>query len=121
MHKQKGMTAIGWIVVLAIGLVFMMAVMRLGPVYLEYMRVSSVMRDLPLHMKEQPKVNPTEIKKYIDRRFNIENVNIVDSKDLSIDRDDEFYLTQFKYDHQVPFMANVGFIVSFESNAKVKR
>ena len=121
MHNQKGMTLIGWIGVLAILLVLALAALRLLPVYMQYFRIDSVMRDLPLQMKSESKVSQKAIKDYVGKRFDIESINVIQPDDVKIVLNTDDYTVKVEYDHKVPYVANVSFLVSFSKEVKVPR
>lgn len=121
MRNQKGMTMIGWIGVIAVLMVIALAALRLVPVYLQYFKISSVLRDLPIRQQEEARVSPQTIKDYLTKRFDVEGINIIEPTEVEVSRDGEFYLVTAKYDHIVPYVANVKFLVEFEKEVKVAR
>ena len=120
-HKQQGMTLIGWVGTIAIVLILALAAMRLAPVYLQYFRIADVVRDIPLQMQKENNVSPTKIRSYIEKRYDIEAVTVVSAKDAKITRDGDNFVVTVDYDHTVPFIANVNFLVEFDATSTVKR
>jgi Tfp pilus assembly major pilin PilA len=121
MHKdQKGMTLIGWVIVLAIVGVFALAGMRLLPVYLEYFKINAVLNGLDKEM-EGEKATSKAIYIYVKKRFDVESVNVIDESDLNIEIKGAVYEVRAKYDHRVPFLGNVDFIVAFDTAVEVDR
>ena len=68
LKRQNGMTAIGWLIVLALIGFFVLLTLRMLPSYLEYYKVVSTLDSLK---KEGTMSSPAEIRRLIDRRFNI--------------------------------------------------
>lgn len=120
-HKQQGMTLIGWISVISIILLLALAAIRLAPVYLQYFRIADVIRDVPLEMQNEKSITPAIIRKYIDKRFDVEAVTVITAKDVKVDRQNEGYVLTADYDHRVPFLSNINFVVEFETTSTVRR
>lgn len=120
-HKQQGMTLIGWVGTIAIALLLALAAIRLTPVYLQYFRIADVMRDVPLQMQNENTISPQAIRIYIEKRFDIEAVNVITAQDIKINRQGDNFVVVADYEHKVPFLANINFLVDFESTATVRR
>ena len=120
-YKQQGMTLIGWVGTIAIVLLLALAAIRLAPVYLQYFRIADVIRDIPLQMQNENNITPTTIRTYIDKRFDIEAVTVVTSKDAKITRQGDNFIVTVDYDHVVPYLGNVNFMVDFNTSSKVNR
>ncbi len=120
-HKQQGMTLIGWSGTVAIILLLALAAIRLGPVYLQYFRIADVIRDVPLEMQNQNNISPAKILAYIEKRFDIEAVNVIVAKDVKITRQSDNFVVTADYDHQVPYIGNVNFLVEFNAKSLVRR
>jgi hypothetical protein len=120
-HKQQGMTLIGWIGTISIVLLLALAAIRLAPVYLQYFRIADVIRDIPLQMQNENNVSPTAIRSYVEKRFDIEAVTVIEAKDAKITRSGDNYVVTVDYDHVVPFLANVNFLVEFDATSTVRR
>lgn len=121
MHKQKGMTFLGWIGTILIVLLFALATLRLVPAYLQFFKIQSVLRDLPAQMETESNVSPTAIKQYVAKRFDIEAVTIMTSRDLEIERRNESFNVVADYEHKVPFLGNVSFLLDFKTEGEVRR
>ncbi len=119
-HQQRGMTAIGWLTVLALIGIFSLATLRLVPIYLEYYRVHSVLTGLKAE-KVDGVENKREIQEYLRKRFDIESIRTLDTQDILISVKDENFLVRAKYDRRQPFLGNLDFIVSFDKAVEVPR
>ena len=70
LKTQRGMTAIGWIIVLGLIAFFVLLALRLTPGYLEYFSVASSIESL----ENEPGItekSPPEIRSLIDKRFQV--------------------------------------------------
>ena len=118
-NRQKGMTFIGLLFVLAMAGVIVYAGIRLAPLYLNYMKVARTMESVAAEVKgENP--DPAAIRNLIDRHFNIEDPSGVAVKDIEITRDDGGVQMHVAYDDSVPYVANVSLSVHFEKTVTVR-
>ena len=72
-HRQRGMTPIGWVLVLLLIAFFALISLKLIPIYLESFSVSSVIADL----KDEPGIGAKsvrEIVSIVEKRLDINNV-----------------------------------------------
>lgn len=118
--KQQGMTLIGMVIVAMIAGIFVLAGIRLVPVYLEYMKIEStldaVKRDL-----DGSNAGPSQIRTSISRRFDIDSVRAISARDIEIERTANGYRVQAKYEGRTVFLGNIFFAVEFDKSVEVVR
>ena len=66
LHQQKGVTAIGWLIILGLIGFFVLLVLKMYPSYYEFYTVSSTLETMT---KDSGFENPAEIRKAAERRF----------------------------------------------------
>lgn len=118
LHQQKGVTAIGWLIILGLIGFFVLLTLKMLPSYLEYYKVSSTLETMT---KDSGFENPAAIRNIADRRFNISYVTTISPKDLKIKTYAQYYLVTAKYESRVPLFLNVSVIMDFDKQVKVKR
>ncbi|MDP9087902.1 MAG: DUF4845 domain-containing protein [Pseudomonadota bacterium] len=117
--RQRGMTFIGLLCILALAGVVVYAGIRLLPIYLNYMKIARTMDSVATEIKgENP--DPAAIRGLIDRHFTIEDPTSVEAKDIEITRDQDGVQMHVAYDDAVPYVANVSLSVHFEKTVKVR-
>ena len=119
-HRQRGMTTLGLIILVAFVGLFVFAFMRLSPIYLNYMKVVGVIDGVHEEFDGQ---NPSRnaIRTSIARRFGVESVDQIHYKDVKVNSIDGGFEVVAQYDHTSPFIANVYFTVKFDKRATVRR
>jgi hypothetical protein len=118
-HSQQGMTFIGLACVLALAGVIVYAGIRLVPLYLNYMKVARTMEMTATEAKgDNP--DPANIRRLLDRHWEIEDPTGVDMKDIEITKDDSGVSMHVAYDDTVPYVANVSLSVHFDKTVKVQ-
>jgi hypothetical protein len=118
-HRQQGMTLMGLLCILAMAGFIIYAGIRLAPVYLNYMKVIRIMDATATEYKgDNP--DPVGIRRSLDKHWEIESIDGVDSKDIEITKDDSGVTLHVAYDDTAPYIANVSLSVHFEKTVKVQ-
>ncbi len=119
-NRQKGMTGIGWLIVLGLIGFFALLTLRMVPSYLEYYKVSAALEKLP---KETGlvDVNPVSIRRALERQFDIGYVNVILPSDIRVKPAGAYYDVTAKYDDRKHLFANVDVVMSFDKTVKVPR
>lgn len=119
-RRQTGMTTLGVAILVAFIGVFVFAGMRLAPIYLNYMKVTSVVSGV---QKEFDGTNATRtsIRSSIASRFDIESVGEITAKDVKVTKVGGGYEVVATYSHKAPFISNISFVVDFDKRALIRR
>ncbi|MGO9934088.1 MAG: DUF4845 domain-containing protein [Steroidobacteraceae bacterium] len=119
-QRQRGMTFIGLLCILALAGVVVYAGIRLAPLYLNYMKVAKTMEAAATEYKADTG-SLDGVKKSLDRHWNIEDITGIDYKDIEITKDENGALQMHvAYDDSAPYVANVSLTVHFEKTVKVQ-
>jgi hypothetical protein len=119
-RRQAGMTTLGMaILALFVGL-FAFGAIRLTPVYLNYMKVTSVVSGV---YEEYDGTNPTRtaIRQSIARRFDIDSVGVIKAKDVEVKTVDGGFEVAAVYSHKSPFIGNISFVVDFDRRVVIRK
>jgi len=112
--KQRGVTLIGWILLLAPMAVCGYAAIRLTPIYLNYMRVARTLEQIKGDAKGGARLDSqAAIREALQKRLFIEQVEFPDAKDFKITRNGKEWNIDGGYDDQAPLFSNVSILVSF--------
>lgn len=118
-RRERGMTFIGLLCILALVGVDVYAGIRLVPVYLNYMNVVKTMEATATEAKgEDP--DPGAMRTSLGRHWEVETITGVDYKDIEIIKDDNGVRMHVVYDDAEPFIANVSLAVHFDKTVKVR-
>lgn len=117
--KQRGVTLIGWIVLLIPVAIVGYAGIRLAPVYLNYMKVAKTLESLKSEYKESGDSGLAGIRTSIEKNFDIQSVDYPTVKDIKITRDGRSWLVEAAYDDQAPLFANVFILVTFDKTVRL--
>lgn len=118
MKVQKGLTLMGFIIVLAVVGFFAFIGMKLFPIYSEYYAVVSAVKGI----QAEPGVAtmpPAQIMKLLDRRFYTSYVTTVKPNNISVKREQGGYILRVAYERREPLMYNLDIIAKFEKVANL--
>jgi hypothetical protein len=112
------MTAIGWLLVLGLIAFFTLVTLRLVPMYLEYAKVVSTLESLP----NEPgisKMSKSEIVKIITKRFDVNDVDSVDPRNVVITKERGILKVGFAYERRAHLVGNVDVVAVFDKHVEV--
>jgi hypothetical protein len=120
LRRERGMTTLGLVILVAFLGLFAFAGLRLTPVYLNYMKVLGVINGVH---EEFDGTNPSRsaIRSSISRRFDVESVSEITAREVTVTSVDGGYEVRVTYSHVAPFIANVSFSVEFDKAVLVRR
>lgn len=120
-RRQRGVTLIGGTILVVVLGVFVLAALRLVPIYLEYLKVNSTLDGLRTSFASGAEVSSDALRTSIRKRFDIESVTIIKPGDVRIERRGDLYRVQAAYDHTAPFIGNVYLLARFNKTVEIPR
>jgi hypothetical protein len=118
-QRQRGMTVIGMLCIVAMAGVLVYAGIRLVPVYLNYMNIVRAMQATASEYKGETS-DPGALRASLERHWEIETISAVDYTDIEITRDDSGISLHVAYDDAVPYFGNLSLAAHFDKTVKVK-
>lgn len=117
-HHQRGMTAIGWLLVMGLIAFFALIILRLVPIYLEYSKVVSVFESLA---KEQGvgARSRNEIIVLVTKRFGVNDVDKVSPKLVKVSKEKGMTVISIEYERREHLMSNIDVVASFSKQVEV--
>jgi hypothetical protein len=111
--RQRGVTAIGWIILMVPFALVGYAGIRLAPVYLNYMKVVRALDDVASD-PDGSSMNAEAIRTKIDRHFEIDMVDYPTAKDIKITREGVTWSVEAAYEDDAPLFSNISLHVVFD-------
>jgi len=111
--RQRGLTLIGFVIVLIVLSFFAYIFMRLFPVYSEYYSLVKCMNEVAAEANVGTKT-PEAIKESLDRRLYISYVTSVNKSHMKVARENGIYKLRVKYEVRGPLAYNLEYIASFD-------
>jgi Tfp pilus assembly protein PilE len=117
--NQQGMTFIGFLILASLIGLLAYGVLRLVPVYSDYMTLKSVMNSVKTELDGQGP-NPRTILNAIERRLTVENVS-VRARDFTITQTANGYTVSLDHEGRAPYVANIHLVVVFDEQVEIRR
>jgi len=120
MHRQRGITFVGWLVLLIPLALVVYAGIRLLPVYLNYMDVSHTLDEVAsmYHSSgEAPSIGG--IRDHIARHFEIDEVTYPTVNDITITRAGAGWQVEAAYDAYAPLFGTMSIQVQFDKSVTI--
>ena len=118
MTKQKGMTGIGWLLVLVLIVFFSLIIINIVPIYLNGYKIttqlSSLKADPMAHGKQ-----PHELRTLLLRRLDIDSLTDLKAENITITRQKNSHLVQVDYQKETKLFGNLYVVVKFDESAEV--
>jgi len=114
--KQRGATMLGMLVIGAILALGLYSVIRLWPLYFEYY---SIVRSMESVAKEESAADIPQLRKALDRRWEIEDIKSLDIKDIEIKKTSSGYTMHAAYEGRTSFVANIYWVIEFDKTVNV--
>ena len=114
------MTTLGVTILVAFLGIIAFAVIRLIPVYLNYMKVVGVIDGVVSEFDGQ-KATSASVRSSISRRFDVDSVSQITYRDVTVTKIDGGLQVSAIYDHTTPFISNISFTVHFDKTEIVRR
>lgn len=116
--KERGMTMMSWMIVLAIAVFFMLIGIKMVPTYLENMSVQHVLDNMR-DDRATRSMSPAEMKNSFIKRLKINSVYDFQRDAIKIKK--EQFGTSFSVDYEVrkPVAGNVEILMSFSNSTVI--
>lgn len=116
--RQRGVTAIGWLILLIPFAILIYAGIRLTPVYLNYMKVARTLNELGDEFRGGG-ASPEAIRSSIQKRFQVDEVDYPEVKDITITRAGQGWQVEAAYYDQAPLFAHILLQVQFDKTVSL--
>lgn len=116
-RTQRGVTMIGWIVLLIPVALVGYTGIRLIPIYLNYTKIARTMTQLA--EESRPSDSQQTIFFALDKRLDIEQVEFPTVKDFVIRRDGQSWLIEISYEDGAPLLSNLSVTAKFAKSVRI--
>jgi hypothetical protein len=118
--KQSGITLIGFLIVLAVVGFFGYMAMKLVPSYLEFLGVKKAMTQIADDGAAEKSLDGIRRDLAFKMGFQYVDDSTIQPSDITITRDHGAATLHVDYDKQVPFIANIDFLLHFNTSVPLK-
>lgn len=118
-RRQTGVTAIGFICLASVFVIVGLAGLKIAPLYMQKMRVSTVLADVEKELSGNGS-NPQNIRNALQNRFYIEGIK-VPRENVSIKQVSTGYQVHIEQENRTPFIADLWFVVMVDEQVEIRR
>jgi Domain of unknown function (DUF4845) len=118
-HSQRGVTLIGWVVLLIPMAILIFAGIRLTPIYLNYMSVSKAMSQMANENKGETST-ADGLRNSLSKHFQVGYVEHPDVKDIDVHREGGHWVAIADYEEVAPLFGDVSLLVQFHRQVEVQ-
>lgn len=118
--KQRGVTLIGWIFLLTPMAIVVYAVIRVTPIYLNYMRVAKALEDVAKGEGGGNGVTATRIKTALEKQLDVESIEFPELSDFQVRREGVNWVIEANYEEKVPMFANLSLLLAFDKSVQLQ-
>ncbi|HTW73614.1 MAG TPA: DUF4845 domain-containing protein [Steroidobacteraceae bacterium] len=112
-RAQRGVTFLGWLVLLVPVAIVVYAGIRLTPLYLNYMRVAKSLERLSEENPDPSTITADALRQSLNKSFDIETIEYPTTQDIDIHRDGNGWVAIADYQDSAPLFGNLSVAVQF--------
>jgi hypothetical protein len=117
--RQTGVTVIGFLILATLFGVVGFAGLKLVPMYLQNMRLSTVLQDVQNELSGKG-ATPAAIQREINKRFAVEGIRLPIDQ-VKINQGRNGYEVRIQYENRAPYVADVWLLVAFDKRVEIRR
>ncbi len=117
-HRQRGISFIGFIVVLAVGGFFLFLGMKIGPTYLEFLSIRNAVNKVAA---EAQSADLAAIRRSMDRQMTIDYAASYKPEFVRVVREGDQIKLVLNYEIRKPLIYNLDFVAKFNHSAPIRQ
>jgi hypothetical protein len=119
MRKQRGVTMIGWIILLIPVAIVLYAGIRVGPEYMDYYKVVTAMKETASALESDETLSPQSIRSSLQKRFDTSYVENVKSSEVVISKIEGGWEMTAEYEAQADLFGNLSILLDFSKTVAI--
>jgi hypothetical protein len=118
-RSQAGVTALGLLILALLVGVVGLAVLKVTPMYLKNMRMTTIMNDVQTELSGNG-ATPQSIRNELARRFSVEDINL-DVSGLKITQSPKGYTLRVQYEERASYVADIYLLIAYDKQVEITR
>lgn len=118
-HREAGITVIGFLLLAVVFGMIGFAIIKIVPLYMQRMRVQTVLEDIHKEMNEGPNT-ANGIRLALEQRLYVENLRIP-RDEITVAREGEGWLVRVTHESRSSFIADLSFVVDIDEQIELGR
>ena len=117
LHRQAGISSVGFVFTIALGFLLLTCTLKMLPVYIQNWNVQSVLDSVQSeHLERSTPLTKAEIRSRINKRLNINQITVLTSKQITIEKTAEAYTVIANYEVREQLFSNIDVVMKFDNN-----
>lgn len=116
MHKQRGVSLFGFMLIAIMVIILAMLLMKLVPAYIDFFSVKKILNAMGQDEAVKSMSN-AEIRNSFAKRAEVGYVTVVKPDDLDINRAGGNVAISTEYEYRTPLIANISLVVDFKASS----
>ena len=112
-RQQRGLTLIGFILLITLIGAAGIVAFRAIPIYSEFFTIKRILKEINV---ENPETTPLQIRNQFDLKSSADYVYDIKSRDLDIAKENGRIIVSVRYQKTVPLVYNVSLLFDFETD-----
>jgi len=118
-HSQAGVTALGFLILALLVGVVGLAVMKVAPIYINNMRLTTILNDVERELSGQA-ATPQSIRNELARRFSVEDIALANDQ-MKITQSKNGYSVRVQYEGRASYVADIYLVVAYDKQVEIAR
>jgi hypothetical protein len=118
-RRERGVTFLGWLILIAPIALLVYVGIRLGPVYLDHSKLVRVLDQTQVEFSSASSVTRAALKTSLERRLEIEYLSVPTVDDLDIRRENNGWVIEAAYERRIPILSNVTALLDFDHSVTI--
>jgi hypothetical protein len=119
-HKQRGLSGLGWIILLAVGGFLASIVIKLLPVYMDDMAITRVLNSLNQN-EEIHTASTYKVRQLIEKGLDTNMVRDIKKEDIKVYREGGYLKVDMDYERRQHLFGNVDVVLMFHQEWQILR
>lgn len=118
-HHQAGITVIGFLFLATLFGVVALAAIKLTPMYLMNMRLSTVLQDMERELAGEG-TSPVAIRTELQKRFTIEDIELPNDE-IKVAPSKNGFTVRIQHENRAPYAGNIYLVLAFDKQVEIKK
>jgi hypothetical protein len=118
-RRQRGVTTIGWIFLLAPVALVLYAGIRVGPEYLNYYKVITAMNETASQLKGNEAITPKDILNPLEKRFDVGYIDSPTIQEMQVKKGAKGWEIIADYEKTAPLFGNLYLLMEFKKTVVI--
>ena len=114
MNTQRGITLIGMLVAAIIIVFLAIGGLKIAPAYMEYFTAKKAIVAIA---QANSAATVAQVREAFDRRSAIDDINVVNARDLEITKEGNEVVISFAYQKKISLFGNVSVLIDFDASS----